>query len=142
MKSIPLTVALGVAGFLAAAGIGIAANAITGDSVGLSAEPLAAGEDLAPAAASRTREEADRAEERARAKKRRERARERARERREERAAGRSDAPSTPATPAPAPTDDVDGDDNSGSGSDSSGSGSGDDSGQGRGRGRGRGGDD
>ena len=132
MRSIPLTVALGVAGFLAAAGIGVAANAITGDSVGLSAEPLAAGEDLAPAAASRTREEAEQAEDRLRAT-RRKRARERAREE-----AAAQEAPAAPATRAPAPavpppTDDDGGDDNSGSGS--SGSGSDDDSGQGRVRG-------
>lgn len=42
-------VLLGLAGLAAAVGIGLAANAITGDSVGLSAEPLSAGDELAPA---------------------------------------------------------------------------------------------
>jgi hypothetical protein len=146
------TVGLGLAGVLAAAAIGIAANEITGDSVGLSAEPLAAGEDLAPEAASQTREDADAAERRAEKRKARARARKRARER--DQATGRSDdgpteTPAAPAPPAPSPSgDDNGGDDNSGSGSSGSGSsGSGsDDSGgddsSGRGRGRGRGGDD
>ena len=42
-------------GVAAAAGIGLAANAISGDAIGLSAEPLAAGDDLAPPAARRGR---------------------------------------------------------------------------------------
>ena len=41
--------ALAILGVLAAFGIGLAANAISGDTVGLSARPLAAGESLAPA---------------------------------------------------------------------------------------------
>ncbi|MDQ4049050.1 MAG: hypothetical protein M3131_06690, partial [Actinomycetota bacterium] len=45
--------ALAVLGVVAAAGIGLAANTISGDSVGLSAEPLSAGESLAPPAADR-----------------------------------------------------------------------------------------
>ena len=67
---VPATVGLGLAGVLAAAAIGVAANEITGDSVGLSAEPLAAGEELAPEAATQTREQAERAERRAREKRR------------------------------------------------------------------------
>src|SRR5215210_5281198 len=97
------TAGLGVAGVLAAAAIGVAANEITGDSVGLSAEPLAAGEELAPEAATRTREEADRAERRA-LEKRRERRRERERERDEAAAGGGGPSEVAPATPAPAPS--------------------------------------
>ena len=43
-------IVLAVAGVLAAAGIGVAANAISGSTIGLSAEPLRAGDRLAPAA--------------------------------------------------------------------------------------------
>jgi hypothetical protein len=41
--------ALGIAGLAAAVGIGLLANSISGDSVGLGAEPLSAGDTLAPA---------------------------------------------------------------------------------------------
>jgi hypothetical protein len=41
--------ALAIAGLAAAVGIGLLANSISGDSVGLGAEPLSAGETLAPA---------------------------------------------------------------------------------------------
>jgi hypothetical protein len=124
------TVLLAVAGLAVAAGIGLAANEVTGDSVGLSADPLKAGDSLAPPAGGRGE-----------AFSRRERTSDRKR-----RAAGQ-DPPATapvpqPITPAPEIEPE---DDNSGSGSDNSGSGSddsgGDDS-SGRGRGRGRGGDD
>src|SRR4051795_7050237 len=37
-------------GLVAAAGMGVLANAIAGDSIGLSAKPLRAGDDLAPPA--------------------------------------------------------------------------------------------
>ena len=40
-------VALAVAGLVAAVAIGLLANTISGDSVGLSAEPLSAGDTLA-----------------------------------------------------------------------------------------------
>ena len=43
--------ALAIAGLAAAVGIGLLANSISGDSVGLGAEPLSAGETLAPASA-------------------------------------------------------------------------------------------
>jgi hypothetical protein len=43
--------ALAVAGLAAAVGIGLLANTISGESVGLGAEPLSAGETLAPATA-------------------------------------------------------------------------------------------
>jgi hypothetical protein len=43
--------ALAIAGLVAAVGIGLLANSISGDSVGLGAEPLSAGETLAPASA-------------------------------------------------------------------------------------------
>ena len=39
---------LAIAGIVAAAGIGVLANAIAGDSIGLSASPLRAGKSLAP----------------------------------------------------------------------------------------------
>ena len=59
---------------MAAVGIGLAANTISGDSVGLSAQPLSAGEALAPPAASRD-------DARAAQRKRRERAARKARPR-------------------------------------------------------------
>jgi hypothetical protein len=43
--------ALAIAGLMAAVGIGLLANSISGDNVGLGAEPLSAGETLAPASA-------------------------------------------------------------------------------------------
>ena len=43
--------ALAIAGLAAAVGIGLLANTVSGDSVGLGAEPLSAGETLAPATA-------------------------------------------------------------------------------------------
>ncbi len=43
--------ALAIAGLAAAVGIGLLANSISGDSVGLGAEPLSAGDTLAPASA-------------------------------------------------------------------------------------------
>ena len=49
-----LTIALlAVTGIAVAAGIGLAANEVTGDSVGLSADPLKAGDTLAPPAGGR-----------------------------------------------------------------------------------------
>ena len=45
--------ALAIAGLVAAVGIGLLANSISGDSVGLGAEPLSAGETLAPASATK-----------------------------------------------------------------------------------------
>jgi hypothetical protein len=126
--------AIGLLGLLAAVGMGLAANEISGDSIGLSAEPLRAGQELAPRAASDDN------------------ARDERQDRREDRRKRRlgDDHPSgddaqstgtttTPAAPAVAPGDDNGGlvepgddngglvepaDDNSGSGSDSSGSGS------------------
>jgi len=46
---------IAVLGVAAAVGIGIAANSISGDSVGLSAKPLSAGETLAPSAQEQSR---------------------------------------------------------------------------------------
>ncbi len=43
--------AIAVLGVAAAAAMGLLANVISGDSIGLSAQPLRAGESLAPAAA-------------------------------------------------------------------------------------------
>jgi hypothetical protein len=120
--------ALAIAGLLAAVGIGLLANSISGDNVGLSAEPLSAGETLAPTADDRGR---DRAKQRAAA---RERVRKRQAARRRAEREANADTVEVPA-PGPAPTtttfDDHGGlrdggsDDNSGSGSSSSGSGSG-----------------
>ena len=45
--------ALAIAGLMAAVGIGLLANSISGDNVGLGAEPLSAGETLAPASATK-----------------------------------------------------------------------------------------
>src|SRR5262245_65850850 len=49
-------VALAIAGLAAAVGIGLLANSISGDSVGLGAEPLSAGETLAPASVQKAEE--------------------------------------------------------------------------------------
>ena len=43
--------AIAILGIVAAAGMGLLANAISGDSIGLSAQPLRAGASLAPAQA-------------------------------------------------------------------------------------------
>ena len=121
--------ALAIAGLMAAVGIGLLANSISGDNVGLSAEPLSAGETLAPKAEDRSRERATQRAARARARNRA------AAGRRAERAAAQQ-PPDTVEVPAPGPTpttttfDDHGGlrdgsDDTSGSGSGSSGSGSG-----------------
>jgi hypothetical protein len=121
--------ALAIAGLVAAVGIGLLANSISGDNVGLSAEPLSAGETLAPHADDRGRERASQRADRERARKRA------AARRRAQREAAQqpADTVEVPA-PGPAPTattfDDHGGlrdgsDDNSGSGSGSSGSGSG-----------------
>jgi hypothetical protein len=116
-----VTAVLAIAGVAAAAGIGLAANEVTGDSVGLSADPLKAGDSLAPPAGGRG--EALPSRERTSDRKRR--------------AAGQ-DPPAAapipqPVAPTAEPGDDNGGDrsgpdDNSGSGSDDSGgSGSGSD---------------
>ena len=54
-KRIAGAVALGLAGIVAAVAIGLLANTISGDNVGLSAEPLSAGDTLAPTTAERRR---------------------------------------------------------------------------------------
>jgi hypothetical protein len=124
--------ALALVGLAAAVGIGLLANTISGDSVGLGAEPLSAGETLAPAAPRSD----DRAEQRQRQRQRRNRNR------------NRDDDDGVRTTESPEIDDDFADpteppEDNSGSGSDSDNSGSGsdnsgsEDSGQGRGRGRG-----
>jgi hypothetical protein len=114
------TILLAVGGIAAAAGIGLAANEVTGDSVGLSADPIKAGDTLAPPAGGRG--EAFRDRERTSDSK--------------SRTVGQ-DPPATPPVPqpiapAPEPFDDHGGersgsDDNSGPGSDNSGPGSDDD---------------
>ncbi len=142
-------VTVAVLGLMLAGGAGVGVSKLVDQEVGLSEEPISAGEQLAPA--STTSDVADRAAAR-RARARRAKVRRVARARR--RAAARRPAAGTPAVPTPAPQpaqpaappatgDSDDGlveppepdDDNSGSG------GGGDDS-SGKGRGRGRGGDD
>ena len=117
--AIALAALCGLAG---AVGIGLAANEVTGDSVGLSADPLKAGDSLAPPAGGRG-----------------ERLRHRERTSDSQTGAAGQDPPAPapvppPIQPAPAPEpfDDHGGDrsgsdDNSGSGSDNSGPGSDDD---------------
>jgi hypothetical protein len=113
--------ALAIAGLAAAVGIGLLANSISGDSVGLGAEPLSAGETLAPATV--------KAENRERQRQRRHRNRNRNR--------GGDDRPADTVQVPPSRSDDgtvttfddhggdrTGSDDNSGSGSSSSGSGS------------------
>jgi hypothetical protein len=146
-RRVALAAALAVLGVAAAVGIGLAANAISGDSIGLSADPLRAGERLAPAAAGRERRGEDRGTRRGAATQ-------------PERRAPAGDAePSTTQAPSASggasddrggdagpggSSDDRGGEASGGAGGDdaSSGSGGDDGGGQGRGRGRGRGGDD
>ena len=123
----PRTIAIGgvlaVLGLAAAVGIGLAANAISDDSVGLSAQPLSAGDSLAP----------PKAEQRPRKQPRRTR---------HTKTEGQTQTappttteappPATPVPPPPTVTDDHGGD-NSGSGSSDSGGGSDDNSGRGGG---------
>jgi hypothetical protein len=116
--------ALAIAGLLAAVGIGLLANSISGDNVGLSAEPLSAGETLAPKAEDRSAEQRA-----ARARKRRAAARRRAQPEANQ-PADAVEVPAPGAQPTTTTFDDHGGlrdgsDDNSGSGSSSSGSGSG-----------------
>jgi putative acetyltransferase len=121
--------ALAIAGLAAAVGIGLLANSISGDSVGLGAEPLSAGETLAPATVKAEN---------------RQRQRQRQRQRRRRNRGG--DERPTDTVQVPPSTSDGNGtvttfddhggdrsgsDDNSGSGSSSSGSGSDDSSGSG-----------
>ncbi len=124
--------ALAIAGLAAAVGIGLLANSISGDSVGLGAEPLSAGGTLAPASVQKAEQ--------------RHKHRQRQRQRRRRNRGGDETRTTTSGTLtnqiAPAePGDDNGGDrvstdDNSGSGSSGSGStpggsGSGDSSGSG-----------
>src|SRR5918996_5611019 len=96
-------------GLLAAAGIGLLVNEVSGDSTGLAAQPLSAS-PLAPPEASE--EAADRRQDRA------EKARERAQERRERRAERAQEQIVEPPAPTPpAEVDDGGEGDNSGSGS-------------------------
>src|SRR5215217_7559054 len=88
--------ALAVAGLIAAVGIGLLANSISGDNVGLSAEPLSASETLAP-----------KAEDTSRGRDRRQAARERALKRAAARRRAQREAAQQPTNtveaPAPAP---------------------------------------
>ena len=88
LRRLALGAALVLAGLVAAVGIGLLANSISGDSVGRSAQPLSAGDTLAPSAAERRREA--RAEQRAE-RRREARARQRRRAAARERAADRAD---------------------------------------------------
>ena len=118
-----LLAALAILGVLAAFGIGLAANAISGDTVGLSARPLAAGESLAPAEDDRSGRDGG----------------------------AQTTTTTTPRRTTTTSTSTTPTDDDHGARRrqrralarrSGSGSGGGDDSGSGRGRGRGRGGDD
>jgi hypothetical protein len=123
--------ALALAGLVAAVGIGLLANSISGDNVGLSAEPLSAGETLAPSD-DRGGDQAKQRAARERARKRRAAARRRA-EREADQPADTVEVPAPGAEPTTTTFDDHGGgDDGSGrgrgrgrSGGDSSGSGSG-----------------
>ena len=115
---------LAVLGLVAAAGIGLLVNEVSGDSIGLGAAPLSAA-PLAPPEASEEAVE----RRRKRAEEARERVRERAERRRERLQELREQQEQTLAPPADDDSfDDHGGEDNSGSGSENSGSGS-DDSG-------------
>jgi hypothetical protein len=96
MKRFALGAALVIAGLVAAVGIGLLANTISGDSVGLSAQPLSAGDTLAPPASERRREAREE-----RADQRREARRRAARRARRERERAAATPPATP----PATTD-------------------------------------
>jgi hypothetical protein len=120
--------ALAIAGLMAAVGIGLLANSISGDNVGLSAEPLSAGETLAPKADDRGGERAKQRAARERARKRRAAAERRA-QREANQPADTVEVPAPGSTPTTTTFDDHgdlrDGsDDNSGHGSSGSGSGS------------------
>ena len=109
--------AVAIAGLAAAVGIGLLANSISGDSVGLGAEPLSAGETLAPATVKRA--EASR--------KQHQRQRQRQRQRRRRNRGGDDRPAGTVAAPPHAPggtvtTFDDHGGDRSGSGDSGSGS--------------------
>ncbi len=126
---------LAVLGLLVAAAMGVLANAIAGDSIGLSAKPLRAGDRLAPAAAGRSSSEG---RQRARSGPDRSQAKDRGQATPTTPTTPTTPpAPTTPATPPPVtavePGDDHGGAvDNSGPGSLNSGSGSsGDGSGSG-----------
>src|SRR5688572_1636855 len=100
LRSFATGAALAIAGLLAAVGIGLLANSISGDNVGLSAEPLSAGETLAPSASDRARERSEqRAAARERARKRRVAARRRA-----QREAAATTTTQAPAAPPPTTT--------------------------------------
>src|SRR5919108_6239900 len=109
--------ALAIAGLAAAVGIGLLANSISGDSVGLGAEPLSAGETLAPATV--------KAENRERQRRRRNRNRNRGGDETRTTTSSTLTDDLAPAEPGDDNGGDrVDTDDNSGPGSLSSGSGS------------------
>ena len=106
--------ALAIAGLLAAVGIGLLANSISGDNVGLSAQPLSAGETLAPSTGDRAQA---RVKQRAAARERVRKRRAAARRRAQREAAARTNTTEAPTPVAPPPTttfDDHGGDDNSG----------------------------
>lgn len=126
---------LAAAGVLLVAGVTLAASTLSTQTIGLSSEPLSAGDRLTPAPTPKATEVARR-DESGRGRGTDDRRRRRARERRATPTATPTAAPTAVPTAPPVATTDDDGfaDDNSGSGSD--------DSGHGRGRGRGRGGDD
>jgi membrane protein involved in colicin uptake len=149
-RKIAVGTALALAGMVAAVAIGLLANTISGDSVGLSAAPLSAGDTLAPPASERRRAAERRALAQRREEAQRQRAAARRRRARRERVAASgtpADQPASGTPQAPQVDDHGGGDDSHGgggsdgsgssgtgsSGSGSSGSGSGDSSGHGSG---------
>jgi hypothetical protein len=133
LRTAAVGTALAIFGLGAAVGIGLAANSISGDSVGLSAEPLSAGDSLAaPPAGRRAGDGAQR-----RAGRRGDRRP--AGERQPAAAEPPAEAAPAPAEPAAPPVEVAPEVPEDSSGSGSSGSSGSSDSGQGRGRGRGRG---
>ena len=117
MRERMLWVGIGVLSLLLAAALGLATSKLTEAPVGLSAEPVSAGEALAPSSTPDARATPDAT--------------------REPRKPKPTPTPTRTATPAPAaPPAETDDDDNSGKGSSDDDGGSDDDSGQGRGRGR------
>ncbi len=128
LRRIAVIAALALLGVGLATGIGLAANAISGDSIGLSARPLRAGDALAPTTT----------DDEARTAPRRTTPRTTTTERR---TTPRTTTTTARTTPRTTTTTDDHGGSSGGSGSDDSGGGD-DSGGSGRGRGRGRGGDD
>lgn len=125
-RKIAVGTGLALAGMVAAVAIGLLANTISGDSVGLSAAPLSAGDTLAPPASERRQAAERRALAHRREAAQRRRAAAKSRRARRERLAASGTPADQPAsgTPQAPPVDDHGGGGSDDSGSDDSGSGS------------------